>query len=466
MKFRSSSHLITRASLLLPFAVAATSLHAAPTAKVESAASRDNKGFESKTTPAPATNDAATGATFKVVAGAADPNSAPLSVLHDGKIPKGDDEPASNFFFAGDGRLLVDLGKDTDIATIASYSWHNGARAPQVYEVFVSDGKAKDFNAEPGEGINPKDVGWTSLSSVDTSANRGNQHSVVIAPEGAKSFGNYRYVLFDIKRNPKEPRFNSTFFSEIDIVDAAGPELTRVEIPKRVTQDFDSKFGKYKYTLDVTEAPDLKEWCAVNLIPVLDEWYPKIIEMLPVEGITAAEHITFTLKDSTELPGHLRGVPAYASGNSVVFNTRFMREQASGEAVGAGVHEVVHVVQFGGTRDGNRANRQRGQGRPPTWVTEGVADYIRWFLYEPQSKGAEITERNVRRAKYDDSYRVTANFFDWVIKNHEKDLMRKLNVATHDGYSEDLWKEWTGKTVQELGAEWKKANMDRLGITE
>jgi hypothetical protein len=139
-----------------------------------------------------------------------------------------------------------------------------------------------------------------------------------------------------------------------------------------------------------------------------------------------------------------------------------MRAQQKGEAIGAGIHEVVHVVQFGGNGEGNG----RGKRRPPSWVTEGVADYIRWFLYEPESKGAEITTRNVSRAKYDDSYRTTANFFDWVIKNHEKDLMRKLNVATHEGYSEDLWKQWTGKTVQELGADWKKANLERLGVKD
>jgi hypothetical protein len=439
---------------LLPLLAGTASLHAA-TAKVEIGTSREDNSFATKTTAPPATNDAAAGATFKVIAGSPDPNGGSLAVLNDGKIPSNDDEPEANFFFAGDGRILVDLGKTIDVASLASYSWHSGSRAGQYYEVFAADGSANDFKAEPGADDELTKCGWTLLAKVDTTGKRPGQHAAAITPTSGKALGNYRYLLFDIKKNPKESQFNATFFSEIDIVDAAGPDLNRIEKPKRITQEFASKDGKFKYTLDVTEAPDLQEWCAKNLIPTLDEWYPKIIEMLPVDGVTPAHNITFTLKNATDLPGHLQGVPAYASGNSVVFNSKFMRDQASGEAVGAGIHEVVHVVQFGGDQ-GDRP-RRRG-GRPPTWVTEGVADYIRWFLYEPEKKGAEITKGNVQRATYDGSYRITANFFDWVIKTYEKDLMRKLNVATHDGYSDELWKTWTGKTVQELGAEWKSPN--------
>lgn len=450
--------------LVLPAIALAAPLHALPV-KIAIGNGRGDTAFKTETTLPPATNDAATAATFKVIAGTADPNSATLDVLHDGKIPKGSDQPDANFFFSTEGRILVDLGKPVDIGTIATYSWHDGSRAAQLYDIYAADGSAEGFKAEPGAGVKPTDAGWTHVAKVDTTEKRPGQHAAVVSPESGKSLGVFRYVIFDIKKNPKEENFNDTFFSEIDITDNAGPEIARIEAPKKVLKDFASKDGKFTYTLDATEAPDLQDWCATNLIPVLDEWYPKIIEMLPVDGIKPATHITFTLKDSTDLPGQMRGVPAYASGNSVVFNTRFMRDQAGGEAVGAGIHEVVHVVQFGGEREGER-RRARGQGRPPTWVTEGVADYIRWFLYEPQAKGAEITARNVKQSRYDASYRVTANFFDWVIKTHEKDLMRKLNVATHEGYSEELWKQWTGKTVQELGAEWKKQNLERLGVTE
>ncbi len=457
MKYRTCSIFLTTVASLIPFVVGTAQLPAAPV-RVEVAYS-DDTAFETKTSSTPATNDAATGAAFKIVAGDADENSSPLDVLHDGRIPSYDDEPQKNFFFSTGGRILVDLGKSIDVATIASYSWHSGARAPQVYDVYAADGTAKGFNTEPAADVKPPDCGWTSIARVDTSAQNGGQHAVSITPESGKSLGNYRYVLFDIKVNPKEERFNATFFSEIDITDANGPALTRLIKPKRIIQNFSSKDGKFKYLLDATEAPDLQQWCAEKLIPEMDAWYPKIIAMLPVEGFTPSHNIKFTLKESTHLRS-MKGVPAFATGNGVYINAKFARDEQAREAIGAGIHEVVHVVQFGGKWESKRADN----GRPPSWVFEGVADYIRWFLYEPQSKGAEITARNVGRAKYNDSYRVTANFFDWVIKNHEKDLMRKLNVATHNGYSDDLWKEWTGKTLEELGAEWKKENMKRLGL--
>jgi hypothetical protein len=107
---------------------------------------------------------------------------------------------------------------------------------------------------------------------------------------------------------------------------------------------------------------------------------------------------------------------------------------------------MVHIVQFGA---GRRAHRS-----VPAWFLEGATDYIRWFLFEPEKNGATI--RQPDRVRHNDSYRVTANFFDWVIRNHSPDLLAKAHVAIHKGYSDDLWEQWTGKPVAELEAAWKK----------
>jgi hypothetical protein len=40
-----------------------------------------------------------------------------------------------------------------------------------------------------------------------------------------------------------------------------------------------------------------------------------------------------------------------------------------------------------------------------------------------------------------------------------KDLPRKLNATSSTGYHHGLWREWTGKTVEELEAGWKKSLM-------
>ena len=133
---------------------------------------------------------------------------------------------------------------------------------------------------------------------------------------------------------------------------------------------------------------------------------------------------------------------------------RWIANNLEGEAKGAIVHELVHVVQQYGRGRRNNPNATR----TPGWIVEGIPDYIRWFLYEKDSTGAAITNRNIERARYDANYRITANFINWVVERHGKDIPRKLNAAAREArYSDDLWRELTGKTVEELGAEWKAA---------
>jgi hypothetical protein len=108
--------------------------------------------------------------------------------------------------------------------------------------------------------------------------------------------------------------------------------------------------------------------------------------------------------------------------------------------IGAMVHETVHCVQL-----------YRGRGNPG-WLVEGVADYLRFFKYEPGKAG----RLNPERAKYDGSYRVTAAFLNYVEENHSRGIVKKLNAAMREGkYKEELWKEITGKTLEELGQQWR-----------
>ena len=51
---------------------------------------------------------------------------------------------------------------------------------------------------------------------------------------------------------------------------------------------------------------------------------------------------------------------------------------------------------------------------------------------------------------------MTAAFLNYVAEKYDKELVRKLNKAMREGeYKEEFWKELTGKTVEELGEEWK-----------
>jgi hypothetical protein len=175
--------------------------------------------------------------------------------------------------------------------------------------------------------------------------------------------------------------------------------------------------------------------------------------MLPSDGFKAPRsfRITFSASD--------RGVAA-TRGTDIQCGAHWFRNNLEGEAKGAVVHELVHVAQQYG-----RARRNRGQ-RPqtPGWLVEGVADYIRWFLYEPESRGAEINARRLADVNYDDSYRVSANFLNWVTEHHDREIVRKLNAALREGrYQEDLWTEWTKQPLEQLGDEWKLALERSLG---
>jgi len=418
-------------------------------------------GFSLKPVPTPANNDAATSATFTLVDGTRDPNGGSLDVLHDGRVPSGEDEPAANFFFRSGtdgGRIQIDLGTATSVKQVNSYSWHGGTRGPQVYRLFASDGSGDGFQATPKKDTDPMSCGWKLVASVDTRPKEGDgggQHAVSISDTDGP-IGKFHYLLLDIAKTEPRDAFGNTFYSEIDVIDADGPAPTSnsVSDSKPILKTFEAANGQYQFTINATAAPDLAEWAETELRPVVQEWYPKIVAMLPSEGFRAATNVTLRFRND------MGGIPASASGAGVNMNSQWFRKELKREARGSVVHELVHVVQSYG-----RARRTNPDAiRTPGWLTEGIPDYIRWFLYEPQTKGAEITKRNLANARYDASYRVSGNFLDWLVRTHDKDIVRKINAAAREGnYSEKLWKDWTGKTVQELGVDWKKTHEQRLG---
>lgn len=402
--------------------------------------------FKFKHVPPPSSNDAATDAQVSIIDGHRDKNSAELSKLTDGKAPDDSDQPSENVFFdeqTDGGRILFDLGSAIAIKQINTYSWHAADRGPQVYAVYGADGRAKNFDARPKSGIDPEKSGWKKIATIDTrpkdQLDAGGQYGVGIsASDGA--IGSFRYLLFDIHSTEDADDFGNTFFSEIDVISIdAKPPTSASAQQQRI-----AIAGKF-VTIDVTQAPDLQDWARDRLLPVCEEWYPKIVRMLPSEGYRDAKEFTVEFRAKVN-----RGIPAYATGGRIVCNAEWFRKNLNGEARGAVVHEMVHVVQD----YGRAASRNPNASKNPGWMVEGVADYVRWYLYEPESHGADI--RDPAKAKYDASYRVTANFLNWVTQTYDKDLVAKMNAAMREGkYNDELWKQFTGKTVEALGEEWK-----------
>ncbi len=416
--------------------------------------------FKFKNVPTPSKNDPATSARFTILDGERDDNGGDLDKLHDGKLPTEEDEPAKNFFFnAGTegGRLRVDLGKLIEIKQVNTYSWHPNTRGPQVYKLYAADGKAEAFNGQPRKAADLEKCEWKLIAKVDTRPKQvegGCQYGVSISDSDG-IIGKYRYLLFDIGRTENDDPFGNTFYSEIDVIgnDSDAGAGAGASEPAFIVHSAD---GYCEISIDTSAAPNLKDWAENKLAPVLAEWYPKIVAMLPSEAYTASGQFKVNIR-----PG--KGVAA-TGGTRVTANSTWLQTELAGEAFGALVHEEVHVVQqYGNARLSNPSIT-----RSPGWLVEGIADYIRWFKYEPQSHGADLVWMRTRRnfsPRYDGGYRVTANFLNWVTEAYDQDIVKQLNAAMRQGkYHDELWKEHTGHTLHELADAWKAGIEEQLAM--
>jgi hypothetical protein len=207
-------------------------------------------------------------------------------------------------------------------------------------------------------------------------------------------------------------------------------DMTHTLAIREFTIESDPPVAIFKYpvefTVIVTDAPDMKEW-AEKSARICEREYGMINEELKSEGFKPQTTVKMTINNG-------KGV-AYTSGGNITGAASWFK--AHPDDFGAMVHEAAHVVQA-----------YRGRGNPG-WLVEGVADYVRFFKYEPAGKIGRI------RGKYDGAYRETAAFLAYVTEKYDKDIVKKLNKAMREGeYKEEIWKLLTKKTVKELGEEW------------
>lgn len=441
-------------ALLLPL----TSLQAEIQVQTSFHSNDDHSTAAFSNGPAVAKTDVASTAKIRILAGAVDPNSGGIGKLRDGNLPADADQPDETFFFdAGTdgGRLLLDLTRVVEVKQINTFSRHAGPRGPQVYKLYASDGTATNFIERPQRTADLANSGWKHIANVDTRPKSGDgrgEHRVSIS-DTAGLLGKFRFLLFDVSRTEATDDFGNTFYSEIDVIENGAVDSVAAN---NTPYTFKTADGNHQITLDTTQAADLKEWAEEKLAPVLAAWYPKIVALLPSEGYSAPKAVNIVIRPAD-------GV-AYASGTNITANAAWVRRELDGEALGAIVHEAVHVVQqYGGGRRRNPEFK-----RPPGWLVEGIPDYIRFFLYEPQSHGADLIWLQGRRNQtlnYDGMYRISANFLNYVVEKYgaEKSLIAKVNAACRQGkYTDEIWQELTGKSLTALNDEWKQATQQLL----
>ena len=160
--------------------------------------------------------------------------------------------------------------------------------------------------------------------------------------------------------------------------------------------------------IDVSDAPETTKWAEVAQKLVKD-WYPIVVSLLSTRDLKQPREIMLVFKKDVD-------VPAYASGDSITINAKWVTEHP--DDLGMVIHELVHVVQ--------KYPRNR---REIGWLTEGIADYVRWWRYEPEAQRPRIT----MDSKMTDGYRVTAYFLAWAGKKYDLRLVPQLDAALRKG---------------------------------
>ncbi|WP_134091945.1 basic secretory protein-like protein [Olivibacter sp. XZL3] len=190
--------------------------------------------------------------------------------------------------------------------------------------------------------------------------------------------------------------------------------------------------GKYSLIF-INKSSDFDVAVKQRLIDVFFINYPKEAKMYNKK---TTEKVVFVIDPA------YKGVAA-AGGGVVRFNPEWFKKNPGD--VDVVTHEVMHLVQ------------SYPNGAGPGWITEGIADYVR-FTLGVDNEGAkwslpDFTEKH----SYENAYRITARFFFWIEQNIKKGTIKKLDAAMRNNvYSDGFWEKNTGKTIDALWAEYAK----------
>lgn len=188
--------------------------------------------------------------------------------------------------------------------------------------------------------------------------------------------------------------------------------------------------------VETPEDKDVAAWGAMSK-DLAQDWYPRIVEILGDEMPDPRPAIKVLYKE-------MDGV-AYTAGPQITVSIAWIRRVPDDR--GMIVHELTHVVQH--------------YRRPaPGWLVEGIADYVRWWCYEPRADGVKV---DLSKASYRDAYRTTAAFLAYV-EQHWPGTVAKAHHAARSGeYKDALFQEWTGKSLDDLWSEFVKARIAAAG---
>jgi Peptidase of plants and bacteria len=229
---------------------------------------------------------------------------------------------------------------------------------------------------------------------------------------------------FDAIRITKAQRYSPLLVVVLYLAAPCGRADEKPSVPKPAA---------VRVQVDTSEVPDLEPWGA-KAKELVVKWHPIISALLKSDGFTPPSEVKIVFKKD------MKGI-AFTSGNTITIAADWVKKHP--DDYGMVVHELTHVVQS-----------YPPTGRDTRWLVEGIADYVRYFKYEPDTKWGAIN----RKASYRDGYGTAARFLAWIEKTHNKEIVSKLNQALRKSeYKDKLFKDVTGMSLDDLWAEFLKS---------
>ncbi|NNJ27558.1 basic secretory protein-like protein [Alienimonas chondri] len=179
---------------------------------------------------------------------------------------------------------------------------------------------------------------------------------------------------------------------------------------------------------------------AGRLVTEFYRCYPSLIERFEDPERKAPRHVTIIFKEQLR-------VPAYCTGDEITVGGAYLKDHP--DDIALLTHELTHAVQ--------QYPRARDGFDKPGWLVEGIADYARKVYGPERQPGWQLPERLSTRNNYDDGYRVSARFLEW-LDERTPGAVDQIHQALGKGeYQESLFEDIAGKPVAELWDECVKA---------
>lgn len=184
--------------------------------------------------------------------------------------------------------------------------------------------------------------------------------------------------------------------------------------------------------VDYREAPNLG-FFATEVAALCEDNYPGIKQKLAGDGLQPPYRMVF--KQEQDNPGQTQESVIYLSSD-------WFTEHP--EDLGAIIHEMAHAVQ----------GYPAGQ---PFWLTEGIADYIRYWLgYQTDWSYPHC---GIGSEHYTSGYWCSAAFLIYIEKTYDQNIIAELNSVLRAGsYQDSFFENHTGKALENLWQECQQSD--------